>query len=40
MGMDNPVTSLVIKYIQPNYCNFDLLPLKLSEMIIVVCYIN
>ena len=23
MRMDNPVTRLTIKYIQPNYCNFD-----------------
>ena len=36
MGMDNPETGLTIKYIQPDYCNFDLLSFKLSNMIIVV----
>ena len=36
MGMDNVLTGLTIKYIQPNYCNFDLLSLKLSNMVIVV----
>ena len=40
MGMDNPVTSLTIKKIQPNYCNFDLLSFKLSETIILFCYIT
>ena len=24
MGMDNPVTGLTIKQLQPDYCNFDL----------------
>ena len=35
MGMDNSVTSLTIKQIQPNYCSFDLLCVKLRKMIIV-----
>ena len=34
--MDNPVTGLNIKYIQPNYCNLDHLFLKSSKIIIVV----
>ena len=33
MGMNNHVTGLAIKYIQPNHCNFDLLSFKLSKMI-------
>ena len=36
IGMDNPVTGLNIKYIQPNYCNLDHLFFKLSKIIIVV----
>ena len=34
--MDNPETGLTIKYIQPDYCNFDLLSFKLSKLITVV----
>ena len=36
MEIDNPVTGLTIKQIQPNYCNFDLLSFKLSKMIIAM----
>ena len=36
MGIDNLVTGLTIKEIQPNYCKFDIFSFKLSKRIIVV----